>query len=97
MKYSLRHGTDISNAVTGEYNYQHYPERFQESGTLSLWGYEDTGFDTRLYQIPHIYADVIKVHPNVKYSDSLYPNFESAYTLTQPQCKEGCETCIWYK
>ncbi len=38
LQYSLRHDTDVSNAVAGEYNYQHYPERFQESGTLSLWG-----------------------------------------------------------
>ena len=95
LQYSLRHGTDVSKAVAGEYNYQYYPERFQESGTLSLWGIEDTGFDKKLYQIPHVYVDVIKVHPNVKYSDSLYSSFETPYTLAQPVYKEGCDTCVW--
>ena len=95
FQYSLRHGTDTSNAVSGEYNYKHYPERFQESGALSLWGIEDTGFDKKIYQVPHVYVDMIKVHPNVRYSDSLYSSFENQYSLTQPVCKEGCDTCIW--
>jgi hypothetical protein len=95
FQYSLRHGTDVSNAVQGEYNYQHYPERFQPSGALSLWGIEDTGFDKKLHSVPHIFMDVIKVHPNVKYADTLYNSFEGTYYPKEPICKDGCDTCVW--
>ena len=69
-------------------------QKDSKNQVLFLYGVY-TGFDKKLYQVPHVYVDVIKVHPNVKYSDSLYSSFETPYTLAQPVCKEGCDTCVW--
>ena len=95
FQYSLRHAIDVTNAVEGTYNYQHYPERLQQSGTLSVWGVEDTGFDKKLFTVPHCYLDVIKLHPNVRYADSLYNSLEANYYPKVPTCAQGCDSCVW--